>query len=96
MDRSIGDPGHEKDVIDFLKARDKIYLRGRLNILSKRITTNCEGLYMLHSASNTSAVSFEEQRKYILKEASGIACKVARFKMRKDKKIKIIRKAAIL
>ena len=47
-----------------------------MNSLSKSLTTTCEVLGMLHYASNKSTVSFSQQWKDILIEASRIAGKI--------------------
>ena len=47
-----------------------------MNSLSKNIKTTWEGLGMLHYASNKSTVSFSQQWKDILIEASRIAGKI--------------------
>ena len=63
MGRETGKPSHGKDVVDDLIATDEIYLRERMNRLSKHLTTTCEGLGLLHSDSNTSTINFSKQCK---------------------------------
>ena len=52
-----------------------------MNRSPKNITTTCEGLGILHSASNKPTVSFSEQCKQILTESSLIAGKVGHYKI---------------
>ena len=57
IDKEIGAPGHGKYFLCDINARDKSYMRGEMNRLSKIITTTCESLVMIYSDSNISAVS---------------------------------------
>ena len=63
MGIETGKPGHGKDVVDDLIETYEIYLRERMNRLSKNLTTTCEGLGMLHSDSNISTITFSKQCK---------------------------------
>ena len=65
-------------------------------MLSNNITTACEDIGILHSESSKPTVSFADQCKYILTEASLIAGKIGHSKMNGDRTIKIISNDTIL
>ena len=73
--RAIGAPYHGKYVIDVINTGDKKYLKEQINRLLKIIPTTCEGLGMLHSSSNKSAVDIAQKCKDILTETSHIVVK---------------------
>ena len=56
------------------------------NRLSKSLTTNCEDLDILHYFYNKSSVSFTEQYKDILTEASHIAGRIDHHKIKNIRK----------
>ena len=60
IDIEIVDLVDDKDVVYGLHARYKRYMREQMNSLLKSLTTTCEGLGMLHYASNKSNFSSEE------------------------------------
>ena len=55
---AIVSPYHGKDIVDSLNAIDGFYLGRGMNRLSKMLNTNCEGLCMLHFATNKSIKTF--------------------------------------
>ena len=60
------------------------------------MNTNCEGLGMIHYDSSNSDFSFSYEWKDILTEASCIADKIVNLKMKKESKIRSIRKDTLL
>ena len=63
IDSAIGEPGHWKYFVDGLNARDKKYLREQMKGLSKILTTICEGLDMINSASKNQHLVFHNNAK---------------------------------
>ena len=81
IDRKIGAPGYGKYFVDYLNARDKRYQRKQMNGLSKKCTTTCESLVMLHYESNKRTVSFSEQCGLNLTEDSRTTGKIGHSKI---------------
>ena len=79
-DKEIGEPGNGGNYLDGLNERDKMYLRQQMNGFSDNITKTCEGIGMLHSASNKSTVFF---RAFFKSEDSRIAVKIGHYKIKK-------------
>ena len=67
----------------------------KIDMLSTILTKTCKVISVIHSTSNKSIISFVEQHKDILTEASRIAGKVGRSRMKKGNTIKGIRRGII-
>ena len=74
IDRKNCDTDHGKYVTDSLNARGKSHPREKR--VSNNLTKTCCGLGLLHSDSNMSVVSYEDQREYILTQVSHISGQV--------------------
>ena len=93
IDRTIGDPGHGKDVVNGLNERDKRCCGGWMNRLSKNISTAWYGLGMRYPSLIRSVVSFTDQCKVILTEVLRIAGKIGHSKIKNRVKYKVSVKA---
>ena len=91
LDRMIGTPTHEKDIVDGINACDKRYLKGKMCMIRKLETDDCSKRIMSHSMIGNAHYSFVEYCKRLYEcsdRENGVKCK-SQYETRKgEKKLK--------
>ena len=82
IDRAIGAPGHGKDVVDGLNARDKCYLREQLQRIVKDLYNPELQVAPVHDATPDGEINFAEQMKSILADSKYFAGQTGSNKMK--------------